>query len=175
MRSALLTALGLFLAAPGALAAPAAEPPPAESLRAVCDELRGAAANPRDVDLALAELKKQAAAIAAARQELKSETARLTGLIATAVEAQAKAEEAKKPAKPKPQIERLAKTISSMKPAKSAAMMIKLPQPLAVSALARLLPARRAAILEKMTPDRAAELLHALSELPQPEDDEADE
>jgi flagellar motility protein MotE (MotC chaperone) len=170
MRSAFLAALGV------ALAAPAAEPPGTDlQMRAVCEELRVAAATPRDVDLALADLKKQAAAVAAARQELKTETARLTELLATVAKAGTKGAEEKKPENPTPQLERLAKTISIMKPAKSAAMMVKLPQLLAVSTLEKLPPARRAAILEKMPPDRAAEMLHALSELPAPDEDESNE
>jgi len=172
MRSAFLAALGV------ALAAPAAEPPPAESMRTVCEELRIAASAPREVDVALAELKKESAAIAAARLELKTETTRLTGLIADVAKERSAAAQEKKHPKLQPQLMALAKTISSMKPAKSAALMVKLPQPLAVSTLERLDPARRAAILEKMAPDRAAEMLHALSESTpptRPEDDEAGE
>jgi len=171
MRSAVLALMGV------ALAAPAAEPPPAvdSSARAVCEELRAAAAAPRDADLERAELKKEAAAVEAARQELKTETARLTEIIAQTkkreVVAKAKAQEMPK------QLIGLAKTVSNMKPAKSAAMMVKLPQPLAVSTLLQLEPARRAAILEKMAPDRAAEMLHALSEFKTPsgEDEETRE
>ena len=166
MRSALLALMGV------ALAAPASEPPPALdfSARAVCDELRAAAAAPRDADLERAELKKEAADIEAARQELKTETARLTLLIAQTKQLEVVAKE-KAPARPK-RLVGLAKTVSNMKPAKSAAMMVKLPQPLAVSTLLQLEPARRAAILEKMSPDRAAELLRALSELEKPSDEE---
>jgi flagellar motility protein MotE (MotC chaperone) len=165
MRRALLTALGV------ALAAPAAESPAVDlPARAVCDELRAAAAAPRDVDLERAELKKEAAAIEAARQELKTETARLLELVAQTKKHDA-GTRAKTPEKPKQQLIGLAKTVSSMKPAKSAAMMVKLPQPLAVSTLEALEPSRRAAILEKMAPDRAAEMLHALSEFKKPSED----
>jgi flagellar motility protein MotE (MotC chaperone) len=172
MRNALLTALGVALAAPASAEAPAID----LSARAICEELRAAAATPRDADLARAELKKEAAAVQAARQELKAETARLLELIAqTKNDSVAAAASRKAADKPKPQLIGLVKTISSMKPAKSAAMMVKLPQPLAVSTLEQLEPARRAAILEKMAPDRAAEMLHALSEFKKPEDEGAKE
>lgn len=170
MRSAILTALGAAL-----LSSPlAAERPAADlSARTICEELRAAAATPRDLDLERAEIKKEAAAVEAARQELKTETARLLELIAQAKKAEAASGASHKGAdKRRPQLIGLAKTVSNMKPAKSAAMMVKLPQPLAVSTLEQLEPARRAAILEKMTPDRAAEMLHALSELKKPEEDE---
>jgi flagellar motility protein MotE (MotC chaperone) len=171
MRNALLTALGVALAAPASAEAPAID----LSARAICEELRAAAATPRDADLERAELKKEAAAVEAARQGLKAETARLLELIAQTKKTETTSAASRRAAdKPKPQLIGLVKTVSNMKPAKSAAMMVKLPQPLAVSTLALLEPARRAAILEKMAPDRAAEMLHALSELKKPEDDEAE-
>jgi flagellar motility protein MotE (MotC chaperone) len=171
MRSALLTALGVALAAPALAESPAAID---LSARAICEELRAAAATPRDADLEKAELKKEAAAIEAARQELKTETARLLELIARTKKTEGASTAGKKSGGDKPkQLIGLAKTVSNMKPAKSAAMMVKLPQLLAVSTLEQLEPARRAAILEKMAPDRAAEMLHALSEFKKP--DEAQE
>jgi flagellar motility protein MotE (MotC chaperone) len=151
------------------VAAPTPEAQPGElQLRGICEEIRQASQAPRDLEAQRAELRKQAVEIADARAALAKETARLNDLIAQASKLPAPSSQEKKTADAKkPEMEGLAKTLAGMKPTKSAAMVMKLAPALASSALARLEPHQRAAILEKMPADRAAELVSAMSEVAQ--------
>jgi flagellar motility protein MotE (MotC chaperone) len=153
--------------------------PPSLTARALVDELAASAKRRRDDLAALAKerarLEKLQADIASARAALREESARLEAQAkqaeaARAEEAKRAATQAQKPAArppPKPgekgPTDAIAKALKGMKSEPAAALVTRLDRPLAVELLRRMRPADAGALLEKMKPDTAAEMVSALA------------
>lgn len=179
-------------AAPGAIqptsptqtkAAEAVDPlPPSLAPGALRDELRRASQqlpaqrqNMQDERTALADerirLEEMAAGIESARAALKEETSRLESLLksrpgaapspasAPAMPRDAQAPEADR-------LELLAKSVRGMKSEQAAALLAKLPRPLAAGLILRLRPVEAGQILEKLPADVAADLVGQVLALP---------
>lgn len=135
------------------------------SVGALCEELHKAAAAGGAVERAQKEerarLEKLAADVAAARAALRSETARLDAVVVKA--AAPAAPQLLKEARHKPQIDSLAKTFAGMKPQKAAALLAALEPGLATSVLQSMAVGPRGAVLEKVAPEKAAELVRAFA------------
>jgi flagellar motility protein MotE (MotC chaperone) len=146
-------------------------PPPSLTAAALRDELRAASLR-RQSELA---------ALAAERARLEKLSGELTA--AQAARDAAKDERAPKPAQDRPRsptgasatgpaapagapVEALAKTLRGMKVDQAAAMVARLERPLAIEVLRRMRPGDAGALLDKMSPEAAAELFALMATRP---------
>lgn len=118
-------------------------------------------------------LSQLAADVEKSRALLKDETARLEALIARVGNVTPQAAGGAAPAtRPEPpplnraQVESLAKTVKAMKADQAAVLITKLDTALAVRVLQKMKPADAGAVLERLRPDLAAELVSSLATLP---------
>jgi flagellar motility protein MotE (MotC chaperone) len=149
--------------------------PPAISTAALRDELASSARRRQEELATIARertrLEKLLADVAAARASLKEETERLeartrraeaSGPAPKAAPEKPAAHPARKPDE-KPPAEAMAKALKGMKIDAAAALLAKLDQPLAVDLLRRMRPGDAGALLEKLKPEAAAQLVAALA------------
>lgn len=141
---------------------------PAEDRRTIQEERR-------ELEAERLRLERLAAEIAEARTALRQETERLNALIREKESPSRATDETDRRdagASTKEQrIETLARSIRGMKPKQAAALLTRLPRPLAATLLLRMRPAQAGEVLDELSPDVAAALIGAALSLPETEVD----